>query len=234
LYAHAGGVKPNEVLQHRLNDFAKGLRISNNKVGICHLYYSFALEQLQLFVDALACTAAPFAFIVPKGSPYQTIQDLLVDIQKNPGYITMATGGLGSPAYMPFELLRANAKGGLNVNHIPYKSGLESTQAVMAQQTDFAPPYIGGVLPQAETGKIRVLAVTSSERVPNLTNVPAIAGTLVPAWTYSTLLFFAVPRDTPKPIIQKLDNEIRKAGHNKELLATLDTLAHHLELSPSP
>jgi len=202
-----------------------------------HITHQTLYKQLDLlgkFAPVTNLATAPFALIVPKDSRYQTIQDLVTDIQKNPGYVTMATGGLGSPAHMAFELLRSNVEGGLNVNHIPYKSGLESTQAVMAQQTDFASSYIGSVLPQVEAGKVRVLAVTSAERIPNLPDVPTINETLVPGWAYNTLLFFAVPRDTPKPIIQKLDNEIRRAGNNKELLAMLDMLAHRLELSPSP
>lgn len=196
------------------------------------LYKRFDL--LGQFAPVTNLATAPFAFIVPPDSPYRTLEDLLTAIRQQPGGITLATGGLGSPAHMAFEVFRTRIEGELDVNHIPYKSGLESTQAVVAKQTDVASAYIGSVLPLAQAGRVRILAITAAQRLPSLPDVPTVAELLLPGWEYNTLLFYGVPRNTPPEIIQTLHGAINQAANSPELLSMLDSLAHKLELSASP
>lgn len=196
------------------------------------LYKRFNL--LDDFAPITNLATAPFALIVPTDSPYNSLGELVAAIREQPDRLTLATGGLGSPAHMAFETLRTHLGDDLTVNHIPYKSGLESAQAVVGKQTDFASAYIGSVLPLAQAQRVRVLAVTSAQRLKSLPDVPTVAELLLPEWEYNTLLFYAVPRNTQQEIIDKLYEAITQATENPELLAMLDSLAHDLDLSASP
>ena len=134
---------------------------------------------------------ASFAYMVHPSSPYKTTQDLMKAIKEKPGQISMATGGLGSPAHMCWEVFASSLGGNLRVNHVPYKSGLESAQAVMANQVDFASSYIGSAYPIINQKQARALAITSRERLKVLPDVPTIAETVLPKFEYLTLLFYA-------------------------------------------
>lgn len=177
---------------------------------------------------------ASFAYMVHPSSPYKTIQDLVKAIKENPGKVTLATGGLGSPAHMCWEVFASNMGGNLKVNHVPYKSGLESAQAVMANQVDFASSYIGSAFPIINQKQARALAVTSRSRLKVLPEVPTIAETVLPKFEYLTLLFYGAPRGTPPEIVQALYNAIAKASRSKEMQVQLDALAHELDVSASP
>ena len=177
---------------------------------------------------------ASFAYMVHPSSPYKTIQDLVRAIKEKPSQVSMATGGLGSPAHMCWEVFNSSMGGNLKVNHVPYKSGLESAQAVMANQVDFASSYIGSAFPIVNQKQARALAITSSSRLKVLPEVPTIAETLLPKFEYLTLLFYGAPRGTPANIVQALYDAIVRASKSKEMLAQLDGLAHQLDVSASP
>lgn len=177
---------------------------------------------------------ASFAYMVHPSSPYKTIQDLVKAIKDYPDRISMATGGLGSPAHMCWEVFASNMGGNLKVNHVPYKSGLESAQAVMANQVDFASSYIGSAFPIINQKQARALAVTSRSRLKVLPEVPTIAETVLPKFEYLTLLFYGAPRGTPPEIVQALYSAIARASKSKDMLAQLDGLAHQLDVSASP
>ena len=177
---------------------------------------------------------ASFAYMVHPSSPYKTIQDLVKAIKDHPDKISMATGGLGSPAHMCWEVFASNMGGNLKVNHVPYKSGLESAQAVMANQVDFASSYIGSAYPIINQKQARALAVTSRNRLKVLPEVPTIAETVLPKFEYLTLLFYGAPRGTPPEIVQALYNAIARASKSKDMQAQLDGLAHQLDVSASP
>lgn len=177
---------------------------------------------------------ASFAYMVHPSSPYKTIQDLVKAIKDQPNKISMATGGLGSPAHMCWEVFASNMGGNLKVNHVPYKSGLESAQAVMANQVDFASSYIGSAFPIINQKQARALAVTSRSRLKVLPEAPTIAETVLPKFEYLTLLFYGAPRGTPPEIVQALYNAIARASRSKDMQAQLDGLAHELDVSASP
>jgi tripartite-type tricarboxylate transporter receptor subunit TctC len=177
---------------------------------------------------------ASFAFMVHPSSRFKTMQDLLSAIREKPDQITMATGGLGSPAHMCWEVFNSKMGGNLKVNHVPYKSGLESAQAVMANQVDFASSYIGSAFPIINQKQARALAITSASRLKVLPDTPTIAESVLPKFEYLTLLFYGAPRGTPAAIVNALYDAVAKASRSKEMLALLDQLAHQLDISPSP
>lgn len=177
---------------------------------------------------------ASFAYMVHPSSRYKTIQDLVKAIREKPGQVTMATGGLGSPAHMCWEVFASRMGGNLKVNHVPYKSGLESAQAVMANQVDFASSYIGSAYPIINQKQAVALAITSKSRLPVMPEVPTISETVLPNFEYLTLLFYGAPHGTPTPIVNSIYQAIAKAARSKAMQGQLDQLAHQLDISPSP
>ena len=161
-----------------------------------------------------------------------TEHDFRFVIQCRP--VTSTGQVLGSPAHMCWEVFSSGMGGNLKVNHVPYKSGLESAQAVMADQVDFASSYIGSAFPIINQKQARGLAITSRNRLKVLPEVPTIAETVLPKFEYLTLLFYGAPRGTPANIVQALYDAIARASKSKEMLAQLDALAHQLDVSASP
>lgn len=194
------------------------------------LYKKYDLFKQSVPISSLA--TAPFCLMVSPQSRFRTAEELLKAIREQPGRISMATGGYGSAAHMAFEVL-ATKVGDIKVNHVPYKSGLESAQAAAAGQCDFASTYIGGAAPMIKSGLGRALAVTSARRLAPLPDVPTIAETIAPNYDYNVLLFYGAPPKTPAPIVDALAKAIASAARSPELAILFDTLAHQLHVSKS-
>ena len=221
--------------QHMANSTADGYTFGMMSSGHVTQQTLYKRWELLKAIDPIANVAtASFAYMVHPSSPYKTIHDLVKAIKDKPGQITLATGGLGSPAHMCWEVFNSRMGGNLKVNHVPYKSGMESAQAVMANQVDFASSYIGSAFPIINQKQARALAMTSKQRLKVLPDVPTVAETILPNFEYLTLLFYGAPHGTPPNIVQVLYESIARASKSKEMQAQLDALAHQLDVSPSP
>ena len=115
----------------------------------------------------------PMLLTVPKTSTFATAQDLLKAAKQSPGKLTFGSGGQGTVQYMAPELM--NQAAGVNMLHIPYKSGGLAVTAVIAAEVDmgfFNLPAISG---HAKSGTVKALAITSAQRNPAFPDVPTVS-----------------------------------------------------------
>ena len=110
--------------------------------------------------------ASAFAVVVHADSPYQTFADLLKVLTEQPDKLSYGSGGLGTPAHIIFEKLKA-ARPGLSATQIPYKGAIEGVNALMGKNIDFLVGLMSTVLGPIKGGKLRALAVSSPARRPS-------------------------------------------------------------------
>ena len=115
----------------------------------------------------------PMLAVVPKNSPYNTLQDLIKAGKQSPGKITFGSGGRqGTVQYMGAELFNQGA--GIKALHVPYKSGGPFLQAVMAGEVDFGFGNLPAVTGHVKGGLMKPLAITAGARNPGFPDVPTI------------------------------------------------------------
>lgn len=135
--------------------------------------------------------------------------DYLVAFAKvNPHKLTYASGGNGTPSHLAMEMLDRSP--GIQVRHIPYKGTSPAVTDLMGGQIDMLVTSIAGPMEQVKTGRLKILAVSSPERLDQLPESPAIAESL-PGYAFETWLAISAPRGTSPAIVQKLANEIERA-----------------------
>jgi tripartite-type tricarboxylate transporter receptor subunit TctC len=145
---------------------------------------------------------APNILIVKDDSPYKDVQGLVEQAKAHPGKINFASGGSGTVQRLAAELFRQRL--GLNMVHVPYKSGGPAITDVMTGQVDFMFSTVAASSPLVDAGRLRALAISSPQRSPRLPNVPTVAETVIPGYEVYEWNGVFLPAGVPDAIAAKL------------------------------
>ncbi len=151
--------------------------------------------------------AAQYLMVHPS-VPARTAQEFVALAKKNPGKLNGGSSGNGSANHLALEMLKQAA--GIDVTHIPYRSGAPAIAALIGGETDFT--FSGAVtaLPHVRSGKVRALAVTSTKRTTAAPNLPTL-DSIYPGYDSANWYAMFVPAGTPPAIISKLHTETMAA-----------------------
>lgn len=145
--------------------------------------------------------------IVRADSPYTTAAAVIDAARKAPGKLSFGAPGVGTTGHMSGELFRSMAK--IDVLYVPYNGGPAALQDLLGGRIDYLFANSSEVVPLASSGKVRALGVTSLQRLPLLPDVPTLDEAGLKG--YETVAWGGVvaPRNTPKPIVDKLNAAFR-------------------------
>ena len=136
-----------------------------------------------------------------------------------PGRIDIGTGGVGSGMHLVSVLFQARL--GIKLNHIPYKGGNAPVLALLSGEIPIIFSSVAGITPQVESGKMKLLAVTTKKRFAPLAGVPTIAETVVPGFDALAWYALAAPKKLPAPILAKLNEATLAALKRPEVVDRL-------------
>jgi tripartite-type tricarboxylate transporter receptor subunit TctC len=173
---------------------------------------------------ALGATSNMF-LIVPPTSPARSVMDIIALARSQPGKLNYGTAGIGTPPHMAAELFRIMA--GVDVVHVPYKGVPQAEAATMSGDVAFmfnAP----STLNLARAGKVRVLAVSGSQRSKLAPDLPTLAESGVPDFNVTAWYGLFAPARTPGEIATRLNSEIRDALRQTELSSRLLSIGYEL------
>ncbi len=159
--------------------------------------------------------------VVPSDAPYQTFEELVAFTKKNPGKISYAIAGTGTPQHLTMERLAMEE--GLDWKAIPFKGGAASVTALLGNHVD----VMAGAtewLPQVQSGDFKLLAIMTGARMKQFPDVPTLKdlGYDIAA---PSILGIAAADGVPEDIVGKLDAAIKNATESEELQAIIDKLA---------
>ena len=143
------------------------------------------------------------------GQPFRTFQEFVAHVRARPGQLTYASGGNGSSPHLAAELLKAQAR--LFLVHLPYRGDAPAVADVIGGQVPVMIANIAVVLAHVRSGRLRALAVAGPRRSPLLPDVPTIGESGLPGYSVTGWAGLVVPRDTPRPIVQRLNAELVRA-----------------------
>lgn len=167
------------------------------------LYRNLPYDLLRDFAPVTELASAPAMVVVHPSLPVKSIAELVKLAKAKPGAINYSSGGVGTPTFIAAELFKSHA--GVNLMHVPYRSGGEALTAVLAGETSvyFAPFAVA--LPQVRQNRLRALAVTTAKRVPVLPEYPTVAELGYPGYQSGNWYGLAVPAKTPREIITAIN-----------------------------
>ena len=160
------------------------------------------------FAGVSEVAAVPMVMIVPPDFPAKTLKEFIGMAKEKPGVFNFSSAGVASTSFLSAEILRQNAD--VKMVHVPYKGAPEAVTAVVRgdAQLYFAPIPTAQELGAA--GKVRVMAINSSSRMPQLPDTPTVAEAGLPDYKYDSWFGVMAPAGTPKPILNKISQDIAK------------------------
>ncbi|WP_422842954.1 Bug family tripartite tricarboxylate transporter substrate binding protein [Acidovorax sp. M2(2025)] len=179
-------------------------------------YAANALQPLSLVM------LAPNVLVVKADAPFKNVGDLIAKAKAQPGKINFASGGSGTVQRLAAELFRQQL--GLDMVHVPYKSGGPAITDVMGGQVDFMFGTVAATYPHVSGGKLRALAVSAPARSKRLPDVPTVAETAIPGYEAFEWNGVFLPAGTPEPVAAKLQQalqEVLKEDEVKQRLADM-------------
>jgi tripartite-type tricarboxylate transporter receptor subunit TctC len=183
------------------------------------------------FVPLGLIAVMPMAFMTQPSSPYKTIADLITAAKAAPGKINVGSSPKGTGSHLCAELFMASA--GVNMNLIPYKGTAQSITDLVgghvAVACNIIPPAFGNL----KAGTLRPLAVTSAKRSSHFPDVPTVAESGLPGFEADLYYGLLAPAGTPRPIIERLNKELRAALAQPDVRARIaNDAAEPLSSSP--
>jgi tripartite-type tricarboxylate transporter receptor subunit TctC len=180
--------------------------------------HSVTFDPVKDFQPVAAIATSPFVISVGASFPANTLAEFIAYVKSKPGEITYASAGTGSLTHVSSAVFLKSA--GLDMVHVPYKGVGPAFTDLLAGHVAMVSASPVELKPYLDSGKIKPLAVTSSERSKQLPNVPTIGETLKspPVVTFNGLL---APARTPKEVIDTLAREIAAAEKSPDFLDRL-------------
>lgn len=153
-------------------------------------------------------------------APFDSLAGLVSYARKNPGRLSYATAGSGSPSHIAGELLKQRT--GTFFVHIPYRGGGPAVADVMGGQVEVGILSISAVASHAKGGRVRPLAVTTKQRNPSFPDVPTVAEALnLPGYEVDSWIGAFAPRNTPAAVVSLLQVGISRVVQQPEVGAQL-------------
>lgn len=177
--------------------------------------YSNLSFTVKSFQPLSLVSLAPNVLIVRKDSSIKDQQDLVAKAKAGPGKFTFASGGSGTVQRLAAEQYRQGL--GLDMLHVPYKSGGPAISDVMGGQVDFMFGTLAASYPLVTSGKLRALAITSPKRSPLLPDVPTVAESVLPGYEAYEWNGLLLPAGTPDAVVQQLHKAVAESLQEEEL-----------------
>ncbi|PLC50387.1 hypothetical protein CR159_07990 [Pollutimonas subterranea] len=174
---------------------------------------------------------SPHLLVTTNALPVKTQEELVEYAKKNKGKVNFAAAaGIGSAPHMAGVLFAQ--KSGVDWSYIPYKGGAQALTDLVGGQVDATMNGMVATYPHVKSGSIKLLAVSSSKRLPQLPDVPTVSE-MIPGFLTGSWQGVLAPVGTPKPIIEKLHAEMSKIVKMPDVQEKLATLgAEPIEMTP--
>ncbi len=179
------------------------------------LYPNLGFSFVRGIAPVASIVRVPLVMQVNPSVPAASVPEFIAYAKVNPGKITMASAGNGTPQHLAGELFKMMA--GIDMIHVPYRGSAPALNDLLGGQVQVAFDTTAASIEYIRAGKLRPLAVTSATRSEVLPNVPTI-GEFVSGYEAIGWYGAGVPRNTPVELIMKLNEEIN-AGLDSPAIA---------------
>lgn len=195
------------------------------------LYSKINYDVLNDFSPVAMLTTIANILVVNPKLPVTSVKEFIAYAKANPGKASCASSGAGSSIHLSCELFKIEA--GVDLLHVPYKGSGPAVIDLMGGQVDSMFDNLPSAIGQVRAGKLRALAVTSSQPVPFAPNVPTVSASGVPGFDVTAWFALYAPTGTPQAVIDKLNAEVNKALASEEIKHAYEGAGFQLPPSPN-
>ncbi len=184
------------------------LLMAENALGISQGLFkksASSFDPLTQYVAIASIAVSPLTLVVANHIKADTMQELIALARSTPKKLNFASAGVGSVAHLTWEVIRDGA--GIETVHIPYKGGGQAIGDVIAGHVDMNMAAVSVAKPFVESGRLKALVVTGSERSPALPDVPTLEETGIRTEKVELRFWYGLfgPKGIPEPVRMKLE-----------------------------
>ncbi|HUI94914.1 MAG TPA: tripartite tricarboxylate transporter substrate binding protein [Xanthobacteraceae bacterium] len=217
--AGASGVVAAETVAHAAPDGYTLLMVTTGQLSIAPLLSKTPYDPAKDFVPVSLVGTAPFVLIVHPGIPARTLAEFIDYARARPNQLTYASSGFGSIGHLSMELFLKRA--GLAIAPVMYKGGSEQLNDVIAGHVKVTMLNLSAALPFAAGDSLRLLAVTSEKRMPQMPALPTFAEAGFPSLKLSSYFGLMAPAGTDQEIVGRIAAETARAVRDPTIAALL-------------
>jgi len=205
------------------------LLINSNAHAVNPSFYAkLPYDTLKDFIDISLLATQANVLIVPNSSPLKTTADMIKAAKAKPKSINFAFAGVGSGTHLNTVKFALDA--GIQFTDVAYKGSGEVIIDIMGGRVDAYFSPIAAVISYVQTGKVRAVAISTGKRSNQLPNVPTMAESGLPGFSYALWFGLWAPTGTPAPIVNKIAKDFTRALEDKPTVDKLTTLGNELNI----
>ncbi|MDN6882283.1 tripartite tricarboxylate transporter substrate binding protein [Variovorax sp. CAN2819] len=178
-------------------------------------YRNLTYDPVKDFQPLINAARFELALVVHKDVPANTVAEFIAWARKQPGGVSFASYGAGTPSHFLGEMLNRSA--GLSMVHVPYRGSTPARQDVMG---GIVPAYfdtVGGALQLLPTGRVKVIATSGEKRSPLMPSLPTFVESGLKDVVATAWFAYYAPLKTPKPVLDQLRAEFTRAVNSREV-----------------
>jgi len=192
------------------------LLVASPHVNLEILAHNKPYQLMRDFTTVAMCCSTDAVMVVNPKVPAKTVAEFIALAKANPGKLTFASSGPGSNKHLGGELFKLMT--GTDILHVAYKGSTGARNDIIGGHVDMMFDEIPSVAPNVLAGQVRALGVTGKTRSKALPDVPTVAET-VPGYEHTGWFGIMAPAGTPKPIVDRLNAELRAIVAKPEVQA---------------
>jgi tripartite-type tricarboxylate transporter receptor subunit TctC len=168
---------------------------------------------------------APLALFVPATLSVNSVTDYLNLLKSQPNTLSYGSGGNGQITHLAFEMLKSETQ--VKIQHIPYKGSGPALIDLMAGRVVGMIDALGAGMPHVKSGKLKVLALTAAERVPEFQSIPTFKESGLKNYVVTGWQGMVAPLGTPSAVLQKLNRSLNETLNKKEIREKMIGLGYY-------
>ena len=183
------------------------------------LYKKLSFVAARDFQPIAQTANVPNVMVIHPSVPAKTLKELVQIAKTNPGKMSYGSGGVGSGNHLASEMFKSMA--GINMIHVPYKGASIALTHILSGEIEAVTVTVPATIPFINSGKLRGLAVMSTERVHTLPNVPTTKEAGFAELLYDSWYGVMAPAGVRPDIVDRLNSELKKIMHAPDTLKQL-------------
>ena len=184
------------------------------------LYAKPGYDPQRDFVPISLLVSAPLVLVVHPATSIRSVGDIIAMAKADPGELNYASSGNGTGSHLSGELLQYLA--GIRLTHVPYKGTSPAITDLIGGQVPMMFSVIPTALPQIRAGRLRAIAVTGAQRMPQIPEVPTVAESGLAEFESTLAYGILAPRGTPEAVLQEIHAQIGIVTSSREFHERID------------
>ena len=210
--------------------YTLGIGAAGGLAANISLYAKMSFDPIKDFAPISLLAHIPFVLVAHPGLPARNLAEMLAQGQAAPGRLAVGHGGNGTAMHLSVQLLKQMAK--VDLSEIAYKGSGPAAMDALGGQVQLAMLDVPSALQHIKAGKLKALAVTGTERLSFLPEVPTMAEAGVPGYESTGWFGMVAPAATPAPVMAKLQAALAAVMADPQVQR--DARAAGVDLTPMP